>query len=198
MLAWDLTRVLFWLLATGIIGSALTVVLTQRPVIGVLSLISCFVQASIIWMLLGAEFLSLGLIFVYVGAVMTLFLFVVMMLNQTKVDELNNRNRVLLLGVMIFALLAFGLYKAWMPLSSVVQASYVITAPNVNVLGTSLYTKYLLSFEITALILLVAMLAAITLVFRGKKSDNKHQVVAEQVKVQAKDRFELKDLRSKK
>lgn len=190
---WDLTRLLFWLLAVGILGSATVVVSTKKPVVGVLSLISCFVQAAIIWLLLGAEFLSMGLIFVYVGAVMTLFLFVVMMLNQNQVDDFSGRVRSLLLGTLMFALITFFMYKTWMPLSS--PASYVITEPNVNILGKTLYTQYLLSFEITAMILLVAMLAAITLVFRGRKSGNKHQTVSEQVRVNKDERLQMKDLR---
>lgn len=196
MQAWDLTRVLFWLVASGILGSALMVVTTKRPVTGVLALIACFVQAAILWLLIGAEFLSMGLIFVYVGAVMTLFLFVVMMLNQNQVDNMKNQAQVLVLGFMVFVFMLYGLSKAAMPHTVNLTLS-ATTEPNVNLIGKSLYTKYMLSFEITAMILLVAMLAAITLVFRGRKAANRHQKISEQVAVQAKDRFEMVDLRSK-
>ena len=197
MLTWDLVRVLFWILAIGVLGSATTVVTTRQPVLGVLSLIACFVLSSVLWLMLGAEFLSMGLIFVYVGAVMTLFLFVVMMLNQNTVDILENRAKILFLGFLIFAFIAYGLFKVWMP--DVVFTEAIKTSiPNVNALGSALYTKYVLSFEVTAMILLVAMLAAISLVFRGRSAHNKHQKISEQVSVVAEDRYELKDLRSKK
>lgn len=193
MEAWSLTRLLFWIVASGILISATSVVTTKKPVIGVLSLIACFVLGSILWLFLGAEFLSMGLIFVYVGAVMTLFLFVVMMLNQNEVDELKNRNKILALGFLLFVFLAYGLLRVSVP--EKVMLVLKANEPNVNILGKVLYTKYLLSFEITAVILLVAMLAAITLVFRGQKQQNKHQNVREQVNVEASDRVELKDLR---
>lgn len=195
-MAWDLARILFWLAASGILGSALVVVMSKKPVVGVLALIACFVQAAILWLMLGAEFLSMGLIFVYVGAVMTLFLFVVMMLNQNFVDPMKNRARVLMLGFMAFVFLAYGLLRVSLPESTTI-AIQTQAEPNVDLIGHMLYTKYLLSFEITAMILLVAMLAAIALVFRGQKSSNKHQKISQQVQVNAKDRITLKDLRSK-
>lgn len=197
MADWDLTRVLFWLVATGILGSATSVVITKKPVIGVLSLIACFVQAAILWLLLGAEFLSMGLIFVYVGAVMTLFLFVVMMLNQNQVDHMKNRVQVLILGFFVFVFLAYGLSRTILP-SAKDLALPTMAEPNVNVIGKAMYTKYMLSFEVSAMILLVAMLAAITLVFRGRKQANKHQKIAEQVAVNAADRITMQDLRTKK
>lgn len=196
MAGWDLTRILFWLVATGVLGSSLMVVLTKKPVIGVLALIACFVQAAILWLLLGAEFLSMGLIFVYVGAVMTLFLFVVMMLNQNQVDEMKNRMKILLLGFFIFAFIAYCLSRTILP--NIVDLSTLSNVePNVNAIGQIMYTKYMLSFEISAMILLVAMLSAITLVFRGRKQKNKHQNISEQVAVKAEDRITMHDLRNK-
>lgn len=198
MITYDLTRVFFWCVAIALLGSSTIVVTCRRPMLSIVSLIQSFILAAILWMMVGAEFLSLGLIFVYVGAVMTLFLFVVMMLNQEKVAVIRKRLLVWPGAALIFALLSFIMMHAlqgsavWTESDQVGQLNHI---PNVEAIGRVLYTQYALSFETAALILLVAMLAAITLTFRGAKPGSKHQKISSQININKADRIELVDLK---
>lgn len=198
MITFDVARLFFWVVAGTLLLSASMVVAGRRPVLSVVALISCFVLGSVLWLMVGAEFLSLGLIFVYVGAVMTLFLFVVMMLNQESVQVISRRLIIWPISAILFALLSYMIIHQL--LSSTVWQTHAIQAgstkiPNIEAIGHVLYTKYLLSFEVAAVILLVAMLAAITLTFRGAMPGSKQQKIADQVNISKDDRFELVDLK---
>lgn len=198
MMTFDISRAFFWLVAASLLVSGSVVVSSRRPVLSVVALISCFVMGSILWLMVGAEFLSLGLIFVYVGAVMTLFLFVVMMLNQEKVEVISRRMIVWPVAAILFALMSYMIIHSFMGSSiwlATPTGKISVHTPNVEAIGHVLYTQFVLSFEIAAVILLVAMLGAITLTFRGVKPGTKRQRIADQVKIRKADRFELIDLK---
>jgi NADH-quinone oxidoreductase subunit J len=161
-----------------------------------LYLVLAFFQASGIWMLLKAEFLSITLVLVYVGAVMVLFLFVVMMID-INLDALKQGfwNH-FPLAASIGAVLALELASVLMGGFRTVQVVAENAAPagtqysNTKELGLVLYTDYLYALEIAAVILLVAIVAAIALTMRERK-DTKAQNPGEQVKVKAKDRLRM-------
>jgi NADH-quinone oxidoreductase subunit J len=188
-------QVIFYLFAALAVGSALAVITVRNPVHSVLSLVITFFASSGIWMLLRAEFLSLILLLVYVGAVMTLFLFVVMMLNIDTEDKRKGFVSYLPLGIIIVLLLMgltiasvgpqyFGLIQ--MPLPQAEAADY----SNLHQLGNLLYTEYAYPFEVAGVLLLAAMIAAITLAHRGPLR-RKVQNVAAQVAVRPEDRVRL-------
>jgi NADH-quinone oxidoreductase subunit J len=181
-----LPALFFYLFAFACIGAAFMVIAAKNPVHSVLYLILAFVNASGLFVLMGAEFLAMILIVVYVGAVAVLFLFVVMMLD---VDFAELRSGVLqylpvgaLVGVVFLAelLLVVG---AWAIGPTVPQA---ITAPipdavsNTEALGRVLYTQYIYYFQAAGLVLLVAMVGAIVLTLRHKPNV-KRQSAAEQI-----------------
>ena len=186
---------IFYFFATILVVSALCVVTVRNPVHAALCLVLAFFTASGIWMLLRAEFLAITLVLVYVGAVMVLFLFVVMMLD-INIDRLREG---------FWSYLPFG---ATVGILIAVEMSLVIMAPrsgfgtipapadpgagysNTRELGKVLYTDYLYPFELAAVILLVAMIAAIALTLRSRK-DTKYQKPSEQVKASGKDRVRL-------
>lgn len=180
-------QIVFYLFTIALLGSATMVVFSRNPVRSILFLVLAFFCSAVLWMLLQAEFLSLVLIFVYVGAVMTLFLFVVMMLNidLTPLKEgfvrylpLGLLALVFMVGLMLFVLGGKPFQSATMVVSHGPHYS------NVAAVGTELFTHYLYEFELAGLILLVAMVAAISLAFHGRKSGAKVQKVAQQIKAQ--------------
>jgi NADH-quinone oxidoreductase subunit J len=176
--------------------AALRVITARNPVHAALYLVLAFFQASGIWMLLKAEFLSITLVLVYVGAVMVLFLFVVMMID-INLDALKQGfwNH-FPLAASIGAVLALELASVLMGGFRSVQVVAETVAPagtqysNTKELGLVLYTDYLYALEIAAVILLVAIVAAIALTMRERK-DTKAQNPGEQVKVKAKDRLRM-------
>lgn len=152
--------------------SGIAVITTRNPVHSVLSLVVTFFAMAGVWMILHAEFLSLILLLVYVGAVMTLFLFVVMMLNIDIATKRHTFVRYLPFGILIVLLLTglvfiavgpayFGLNE--IPLPTPLPQNY----SNIQQVGTVLYTDYVYPFEIAGVILLAAIIAAITLAHRG-------------------------------
>lgn len=180
-------QIVFYLFTLALLGSAAMVVIMRNPVRCALFLVLAFFCSSVLWMLLQAEFLSLVLIFVYVGAVMTLFLFVVMMLNidLTPLKEgfvrylpLGLLVLVVMVGVMLFVLNGKQFSSATMVYQHGPNYS------NVAAVGTELFTNYLYEFEIAGLILLVAMVAAISLAFYGRKPGTKSQTIAKQLEAQ--------------
>lgn len=188
-------NILFWCFALLMLGSALMVVVSQHPVKSVLFLVLTFFAATGLWLLLTAEFLALVLILVYVGAVMTLFLFVVMTI-QVDFQQLKQEflRYYLPLGLVMVALLGGLLFYAIEPTHSVIpqlgQMQPVAQIGNTTQLGELLYTQYIFPFEITAVILLVAMIAAISLTL-SDPIRRKQQNVDEQVKVKREDRVRL-------
>ena len=175
--------------------SALIVVLTKQPIRAVLMLVFCFINMAVVWMFMEAEFLSLALIFVYVGAVMTLFIFVVMMLNINVNAERSKWLRFIPAIVAFFAVIALLLWQGWShsPVAHLTPAVHSASFSNVAWLGKVLYTEHFLSFELAAVILLTAMIAAIALAFRGSRK-RKSQDVDHQVAVTKDSRLRIVDM----
>ena len=192
----DVKTGLFYVFATVLLLAAFRVITARNPVHAVLFLVLSFFQASMIWMLLQAEFLAITLVLVYVGAVMVLFLFVVMMLdiNMDGIREGFWKHFPLaaVVGVVIIvemsAVLMTGFQTSAAPatLASLGQAAAEVS--NTKALGVLLYTKYLYPLEIAAAILLVGMIAAIALTLRHRK-DIKALKPEEQVRVKWADRL---------
>jgi NADH-quinone oxidoreductase subunit J len=190
------TAFLFYLFAALLISSAVGVVVARNPVYSALLLIVAFFNSAALWMLLQAEFLSITLVLVYVGAVMVLFLFIIMMLNL-KPDRLRSGfNRYLPIGVGVLFLLIVELIL--MLQSSLFDKQAPLetsTTDNTSAIGKVLYTEYLFPLEIAAVILLVAIIAAIMLTLRSRV-DVKTQDIEAQIQVQRADRVRLVKLPS--
>ena len=187
--------IVFYVFASTLIISALVVITARNPVHAALFLVLSFCSAAALWLLLYAEFLALTLILVYVGAVMVLFLFVVMMLdiNFDKLREGFWRYLPVAATVAILMLAQMLLLLFDRSMRLVGARAPVAPAPgvsNTKELGRVLYTDYLLTFELAAVILLVAIVAAIALTLRGRK-EVKTQNVGEQVRVKSSDRLKI-------
>ena len=185
--------VVFYVFGAILIASALAVITARNPVHAALFLVLSFFTASAIWLLLRAEFLALTLIVVYVGAVMVLFLFVVMMLdiNLERLREGFWQYLPLgaLVGVLMAAEMAAVLYGRWFGLAVPPKAM----APgysNTKELGRLIYTDYVLAFEVAAVVLLVAIIAAISLTLRRRK-DTRAQDPSQQVRARREERVRL-------
>lgn len=192
-------NVLFYLLSIVMVVAAFRVITANSPVTAALSLIVTFINAAMLWMLIGAEYLALLLIVVYVGAVMVLFLFVVMMLD-IRIDELRKGLRTylpmgIIIGAVLVAEMAFVLGVSWSHAGApVVQAA---DYNNARALGTTMYTHYTYGVVIGAVILLVGMIAAIALTLRERK-DARYSDASAAVRVKAKDRFRLVSMPSQR
>jgi NADH-quinone oxidoreductase subunit J len=193
---------LFYALAAVVLVSGLLVITARNPVHGVLFLVLAFFTGAGIWLLLRAEFLAITLVIVYVGAVMVLFLFVVMMLdiNVARLREgfwsylpLGAVVALLLVAEMVIVLggryAGFGEVPAPPPLA----AGY----SNTKELGRLIYTDYVYPFEIAAVILLVAIVSAIALTLRRRKP-GKYLDPAKQVRVRRRDRVRIVSMPSEK
>jgi NADH-quinone oxidoreductase subunit J len=186
-----LAQFVFYFFALSLVVSSTVVIAAKYPVNSVLGLVAAFVCSAVLWIMQGAEFLGLALIFVYVGAIMTLFLFVVMMLNQARVAADKVKIKFIVLALFLFALLLFGIINSGLPVVNIMAEKGLLSASNTHNLGLVLYTKYIFEFELAAFILLVGMIAAIAITFRGQRSGNKAVAVEKQIKVQAKDRLKF-------
>ena len=186
---------IFYFLAVIMVFAALRVITARNPVQAALFLVLAFFNAAGIWLLLNAEFLAMTLVLVYVGAVMVLFLFVVMMLdiNLERIRQgfwsylpVGALIGILLLVEMVLVLGGsyFGLEA--MPVPPAASQGY----SNTRELGRVLYTDYVYAFELASLVLLVAMVSAVTLTLRKRKGI-KYMPPAEQVAVRREDRVEL-------
>jgi NADH-quinone oxidoreductase subunit J len=192
--------VVFYVFAAILLLAALRVISARNPVHAALYLVLAFVTAAAIWLLLRAEFLAIALVLVYVGAVMVLFLFVVMMLdiNLERLREGFWKNlplAVVVGGVMAFEMVAVlaGRYYGVPTRTRSMPADY----SNTKELGRVLYTQYVYAFEIAAVILLVAIIAAIALTLRRRK-DRKAQDPARQVAARREDRVRMVSMPSEK
>ena len=183
-----LQQVVFWLFATILIISSFIVISSSFPVRNILALVVAFVAAAFLWIMQGAEFLGLGLIFVYVGAVMTLFLFVIMMLHQPDNKLEKKHFSLLILAVLFVISLVYLINYISLPKVNSITSS-VDDLDNTFEIGKVLYKNYIFEFELAAYILLVGMIAAIALTFRGKRQGNKAVAVEKQINVAAKDRI---------
>ena len=184
----------FYFLSAILVYASLRVITLRNPVHAALHLVLAFFSASGVWILLQAEFLAIALVLVYVGAVMVLFLFVVMMLdiNLDKLREgfwsyLPLGSIVALLLVAEMGLVLGGSYFEWFE-SNVPQTAADFS--NVKAVGRLLFTQYVYPFELASVILLVAIVAATALTLRGKRK-SKSVSPNEQVFVKAKDRVRV-------
>lgn len=188
-------EVVFYVFSVILLAAAVMVIFSRNPVRCILFLVLAFVASAVLWMLMQAEFLSLVLIFVYVGAVMTLFLFVVMMLNIDLSKMQEKFVRFLPLGILVVLLLIATMIVAINPDYSILGIDrlkfYPANYSNVKAMGTLLYTHYIFAFEIASVILLVAMISAITLAFHGRKPNTKSQRISKQLKANKKDRLRV-------
>ncbi|MGI4814817.1 MAG: NADH-quinone oxidoreductase subunit J [Janthinobacterium lividum] len=202
----EFTTVLFYLFALILVISGLRVITAPNPVQSALFLVLAFFNAAAIWMLLRAEFLAITLVLVYVGAVMVLFLFVVMMLDIDLTILRRDFKRfvpwAMIVGAIIVIELALVLWQGYGATADPVSASTSGAAaaaaaamPNTRLIGRLLYSTYIFHFEIAGEILLVAIIAAVALTLRHRK-DSKRTVVSQQVRVRAKDRVRIVNMRS--
>ena len=195
----DIRGALFYLFSAVLLFAAFRVITARNPVHAALFLVLAFFQAAAVWLLLRAEFLAIALVVVYVGAVMVLFLFVVMMLdiNLERVREGFWRNLPLALVVgliMVGELISVLAYRIW---GTGTPAEPPKGYSNTRALGRVLYTDYAYAFEIAAVLLLVAIIAAIALTLRRRK-DARQQDPAEQVRARREDRVRLVSMPAEK
>ncbi len=192
--------IFFWLFSGVLIVSALAVILARNPVHSVLFLILAFVNAAGLFLLMGAEFLGMILIVVYVGAVAVLFLFVVMLLDVDFAELKQGFVQYLPIGALIALVVAFELgYVAvgWTRSPDAAAAAAPSgTLANTEALGRVLYTQYFYFFQAAGMILLTAMVGAIVLTLRHKEGV-KRQTIAKQVERTPATAVELRKVRSR-
>jgi NADH-quinone oxidoreductase subunit J len=189
----SVTTGLFYVFSTVLLFAAFRVITARNPVHAALFLVLTFFQAAMIWMLLKAEFLSIILVLVYVGAVMVLFLFVVMMMDinveNLRVGFWKHFPLAALVGVVIALEMAAVLMGGFRVIEDPQAAALLVEgSSNTKELGKLLYTQYLLPLEVAAAILLVAVIAAIALTLRARK-DSKYVSPGDQVRVKSRDRM---------
>jgi NADH-quinone oxidoreductase subunit J len=169
-----LPALFFYLFAAVCVASAVMVIVSRNPVHSVLYLILAFVSASGLFVLMGAEFLAMILVVVYVGAVATLFLFVIMMLDVDFTELRSGFLEYLPIGLVIGGIFLFELLLTvgfWVinpGVAKAITAAIPTNVSNTEALGLVLYTKYIHYFEIAGMVLLVAMIGAIVLTLRHK------------------------------
>ena len=189
----DSITVLFYFFSAVLLGSSFAVITARSTVHSALFLVLAFFTAACLWMLLRAEFLAIVLVLVYVGAVMVLFLFVVMMLDINQDGLRDGFWKHLPLAGLVGALIAF-------EMALVLMRGFRVKAPepsarelevgNTKLLGIEIYTEYLYPLQITAVLLLVAIVAAIALTLRERKQ-SRHMSASEQVRAKKADRVRL-------
>jgi NADH-quinone oxidoreductase subunit J len=194
----DIRTGFFYLFSALLLFAAFRVITARNPVYAALYLVLAFFQAAAVWMLLKAEFLAISLVLVYVGAVMVLFLFVVMMLD-INVDSLRAGFwKHFPIAATVGALIAFEMAAVLMggfrlgeePRAVPAAVPGAVPLSNTKELGKLLYSQYLYPLEVAAVILLVAIVAAIALTLR-KRKDTKQTNPSEQVRVRASDRLRM-------
>ncbi len=198
----EFKQLIFWFFATLLVFAAVMVVTVRNPVKAALFLVLSFVSAAGLWLLLNAEFLAIALVLVYVGAVMILFLFVVMMLDINIARLREGFGEYLPIGAIVAVLLVlelgiilgaerFGLTAMPEP------AALAADASNTRSLGKLLYSVYVYPFEIAGAILLVAIIAAIALTLR-KRKDTRYIDPAVQMQARREDRVRIVKMRAEK
>ena len=196
-------ELIFYTFSLVLVFAAVAVVTVRNPVYAVLFLVLAFFSASAIWMLLEAEFLAIILVVVYVGAVMVLFLFVVMMLDINLVPLKEGFIRYLPVAVLVAVAMAVELLMVLWSRGRFGVEMFPIPAPNTadysntRELGELLYTNYLLPFEVAGVILLVAILAAVALTLRTR-TGIKTQDVSAQVRTRRDESVRLVKMKSEK
>lgn len=186
------TTILFYVLALVLVVAAFRVVTAASPVAAALHLILTFFTAAMIWMTMGAEFLSLLLVVVYVGAVMVMFLFVIMLLDMRMPSLRSGLKAYLPLGLTVGGVMvlemAFVITRAWLDVGPAAEtpAGY----NNSLALGTAMYSEYILAVQAGGVVLLVGMVSAIALTLR-KRSDVIRTVSSDQVRARSSDRLRI-------
>ena len=197
-----LVQVLFYAFAAILVAAALGVVLARNPVRAALCLVLAFFTSAVLWLLLEAEFLGIVLVLVYVGAVMVLFLFVIMMLD-VNIEELRaGLTKYAPLGALVAGIMIAEIfYVVWV---RHLGLNIAVEAPplpehysNTHELGALLYTDYMLPFQLAAVVLLIAIVAAIALTMRHRPGHKKQDVSA-QVAVRRGDRLRIVKVDSEK
>jgi NADH-quinone oxidoreductase subunit J len=192
----SIVEILFYLFSIVLVAAAVGVITARNPVHCALFLVLAFFNSAVIWLLMEAEFLAIVLLLVYVGAVMVLFLFVVMMLDINVARMREGFTRYAPLGILVAALVVVEIGSVvWVKnlggaAPEAVASAAVEGYSNTRALGELLYTKYLYPFELAAVLLLVAIVAAIALTMRHR-TGLKAQDVGAQVSVRAKDRVRI-------
>ncbi len=190
----DTSTALFYVFSAVLLVAAFRVITARSAVHSALFLVLAFFSASCVWLLLQAEFLAIALVLVYVGAVMVLFLFVVMMLD-INVDSLRvgfwkHFPVAAIVGVVIVLEMALVLIPGFYVINAPPADANSIAMGNTKLLGIEIYTHYLYPLQIAALVLLVAIIAAIALTLRQRK-DSKAIDASQQVKVKKADRLRI-------
>ena len=187
--------IIFYIFSLLLLSSSIAVVTVNNPVKSAISLVFAFFSSAVLWLLLNAEFLSIILILVYVGAVMVLFLFVVMMLDINISQAKEGFVKYFSIGFFVFitiaGFLSYFFYNQFDNSSkNIITSIDLIGTDNTKNLGYLLYTEYLLAFEIAAIILLLGIISAITLTLR-KSTTNKYQNPGHQVNVSKSERLRI-------
>jgi len=198
--AMNFEMLIFYVFSAITLVAALRVITARNPVHSALFLVLAFFSSAAIWMLLRAEFLAITLVLVYVGAVMVLFLFVVMMLDinieKVRAGFWANLPLALVVGGFIAVEMILVVSHAWRRSSGLVDPGQGYS--NTRELGRVLYTDYVYPFELAAVVLLVAIVAAIALTMRSRRKDSKFQDPSQQVRVKRADRVRLISMPSEK
>jgi len=185
----------FYAFAAAMIGAAIGVITVRNPVHSVLLLVLAFFSSACLWLLAHAEFLAIALVLVYVGAVMVLFLFVVMMLDIKIAPLREGFARFLPVGILVAAVMLFEMLtliglRRYAGVGPVPDAATAAGLSNTEWLGRALFQDYLLPFEIAAMVLTVAIIAAVTLTLR-RRANTRTQDPAKQVLVRKQDRLRV-------
>ena len=190
----NLNTALFYVFSAILLFASFRVITARSPVYAALFLVLAFFTAACVWMLLRAEFLAIVLVLVYVGAVMVLFLFVVMMLDvgseQLRAGFWAHFPVAALVGVVIALEMAAVLLPGFRLTDAPLADAAALKLGNTKMLGIEVYTRYLYPLQIAAVLLLVAIIAAIALTLRRRK-DSKYQNPSDQVRVRAADRVRI-------
>ena len=191
----NIELITFFIFSTLLIFTCFKVITSSNPVLSAINLVFSFFLSAVLWLLLGAEFLSIILILVYVGAVMVLFLFVVMMLDINIAKKTAAYIKYLPLGIAVF--IAFNILIIYFFINTFENIDYnavknieIISDSNTQNLGYLLFTKYIIEFEIAGLILLLGIISAIVLTYR-KNPKNKYQNPNKQISASKKDRLKI-------
>ena len=191
----NIELITFFIFSTLLIFTCFKVITSTNPVLSAINLVFSFFLSAVLWLLLGAEFLSIIIILVYVGAVMVLFLFVVMMLDINVAKKTAAYIKYLPLGILIF--IAFNALIIYFFINTFENIDYnaiknieIISDSNTENLGYLLFTKYIIEFEIAGLILLLGIISAIVLTYK-KNPKNKFQNPTSQISANKKDRLKI-------
>ena len=196
-----MTQIIFYIFGAMLLLSATMVVVIKNPIHAALFLVLSFFSSAAVWLLLNAEFLAIALVLVYVGAVMVLFLFVVMMLDINLSTLKDGFARYFPLGIFIAVLMVITMGiivgSDYFTSDTYTQINTSTTPSNTKLLGYAIYTDYLYQFEIAGVILLVAIIAAISLSM-SKLKITKSTHPNEQVSVKKEDRLRVVKMKTEK